>query len=158
MAAYGLGGTLNESSRFYNHTARVNTTLPAPVLNVSIFASPDERLGGQNSSQVLNVTWARDNQTFDYAYMKEYGTCQNTGVSARKASRLEFALTHAIGLQMGLQFPAAIRLHHTAVRMDCGHLHHVDLHTLHIGVARSPSRTDLRRTPRRPRTGSRYAE
>lgn len=87
VAAYGLGGTLNESSRFYNHTAGMNITLPAPTLNISIFASAPERFPGRNSSQVQNVTWVRQNQTFNYAFMEENGKCQNTGVSVGKFSQ-----------------------------------------------------------------------
>ncbi len=78
---YGLGGSLNQKSVFFNRTNGHNLTLGPPVLNISVFRSEAKFFSGQNSAGLLNMTWVRDNLTYDYDYIKTHGKCQNTGVS-----------------------------------------------------------------------------
>lgn len=80
MIAYGLGGTKNESTRFDNWLTKENITLDAPALNISVYASEDKSLGGQNSSQVLEMSWVRNNETFNRTYIEQKGSCQTKGV------------------------------------------------------------------------------
>ncbi|KAJ4985482.1 hypothetical protein SVAN01_09047 [Stagonosporopsis vannaccii] len=77
---YGLGGARNESSIIYGSSSRTNFTIPAPVLNISAYATGDERQRGQSSLELRNTTWVRENKTFDMAYIERNGRCQNTGV------------------------------------------------------------------------------
>ena len=54
--------------------------ITAPALNISAYKSEAESLGGQDSPDILGITWVRGNKTFDWAYMELHGKCQNTGV------------------------------------------------------------------------------
>jgi len=61
----------------------MDTPIQSPVLNISAYKSEAESLVGQDSANLSDVTWVRENKTFDRTYMELYGKCQNTGVGHR---------------------------------------------------------------------------
>ncbi|KAI4928802.1 hypothetical protein J4E85_005423 [Alternaria conjuncta] len=56
----------------------MDTLLESPVLTITAYKSEVESLGGQDSPELLDITWVKENKTFDRTYMELYGKCQNT--------------------------------------------------------------------------------
>ena len=71
----------------------MDTLIESPVLNITAYKSEAYLLGGQDSPELLDTTWLKENKTFDRTYMELYGKCQNTGVGRHWA--LEILSYHA---------------------------------------------------------------
>ncbi|KAH6637844.1 hypothetical protein C7974DRAFT_450972 [Boeremia exigua] len=79
VEAYGLDGKYNGISQFENRT------ISPPALNISAYEHDSQSFWGYNVSGLLNTTWVRGNETFDYAYIEANGKCQNIGVGCLQA-------------------------------------------------------------------------